>query len=191
MTEVEAQELRELGEEIAAAERSPWEPGTIARAWATPDDGALALTMQGWIDLSAARSPILLDRYPETPAELHAAAASFGLANFAALNPLEAVRVTNEMRRTVRAAFAAALKMQPPAVAEMGPEDDGFGVWMPILTALVTQCGLGVQEALALRVDQAFTLFATHLRNQGWHLGGTSYALRDVADADQPSNGQP
>ena len=51
MDDVTINDLRRLGEELAGALQSPWEPACIARAFSTPAEGELALTMQRWIDL--------------------------------------------------------------------------------------------------------------------------------------------
>ena len=66
------------------------------------------------------------------------------------------------------------------AGAAAAPADDGFGAWAPIWACLVTQCGLDPERALAMRVDRAQVLIATHRRNQGWQVAGTPYALRDL-----------
>ncbi len=186
MTDEEKSELQELGEDLAAALQSPWEPGTISRAWATPEDGTIALTMQGWIDLDARRSPLLLDQFPDSIEEIETAAAVFGL-SIENLNPADAAHLANAMRRAVRDAFAAALPMAQPDAAMVESETDGFGRFMPILAALITQCGLRPADALELRVDQACTLLATHRRNQDWEATGTPYALRDVAQPEEPA----
>lgn len=181
MTEVEEQQLRELGEDLAGAQQSPWEPGTIARAWATPAANALALTMQGWIDLSAIRSPILLGEAPSGREEILQTARAFGLNYAETLSGAEAAHLVNALLRAVDEAFAAALPMRPeqPTVGS-NADADGFGTWMLISAALITQCGLEPFAALALRVDQAFTLLAAHRRNQGWEVAGVSYALKDA-----------
>jgi hypothetical protein len=186
MTETEEQELRETSAEIAAAAQSPWQPACIARAFATPPAGTLALTMQGWIDLEHAHSPLLTGRPLETIAELDVAFAAFGLERTKS-TPEEAVLIELAMRTVLAEAFSMALPMRQPD-AQVGVAEDGFGSWLPIYTALITQCGLAPQIASALRVDQAFALLAAHRRNQGWEAAGTPYALREIATTDSTSN---
>lgn len=179
MNDTAINDLRALGEELAGALRSGWEPACLARAFATPAAGALALTMQQWIDLDALRSPLLQGDLPETAAQLAAAAEIFGLA-LDDLDPEEAAALGGAMLRACDAAFATALPMRPPQ-AEAGSEmADGFGTWLPLWAFLVSQCGLAPDAASALRVDRAYALMAATRRNQGWECAGTPYALRDA-----------
>lgn len=182
MTEAEEQALHELGSEVAAALHSPWEPRCVARAFAS--GAPLALTMQQWIDLDHARSPLLQDALPATAEELTVAAEIFAL-DVAEFSPQEAADVAELMLRAVRAAFALALPMRDPGAEKVATEDDGFGTWLPLWAALVTQCGLAPDAALALRVDRAYALLTAHRRNQGWEPAGEPYALRDLVKAEE------
>ncbi len=177
MTAEEEQQLRELGNDLAGAMQSDWQPACIAAAWRSERAGELALTMQGWIDLDAARSPLLCGGLPQTGVDLDAAFAAFVLGE-EGLEPADAVRVVVAMARAVETAFASALRMTPqnPATGDA----DGFGDWLPMLACLVTQCGLDPAAALGLRVDRAFMLVAAMRRNEGWQVSGEAYALRDV-----------
>ncbi len=182
MTPDEEQQLRELGEELAGAQQSEWQPRCIAEAWRSPVDGAIALTMQGWIDLDAARSPMLRGEVPDQVAEFEVCARAFGVVT-ERMEGVEMARTAMTMRDAVAAAFRAALKMVP-ADPQLAPADaqasDGFGDWLPMLTFLVKECGLHLDEALALRVDRAFMIMAAVRRNQGWRVAGMNYALRDA-----------
>jgi hypothetical protein len=180
MTEAEEQQLRELGNDLASALQSPWEPRCVARAFATPRASTPVLTMQGWIDLDAMRSVLLVDEIPETLEEVETAAAVFAL-SVEGLTAADAVDVATAMRQGVRDAFAMALRMRPESGASDGARD-GLGTWLPIFSCLVTQCGVPPSEALALPVGQAYALIAGHRRNQGWIITGTPYALRDVPE---------
>jgi hypothetical protein len=99
------------------------------------------------------------------------------------------VLIERTLRAAVTEAFAMALPMRLPD-SPQGGVDDGFGAWLPIFAALVTQCGLTPQAALALRVDRAFALLAAHRRNQGWEVAGTPYALREVAEEPEGSSAE-
>jgi hypothetical protein len=182
MTLEEENDLRALGDEMAGALQSPWEPWCVARAFATPAPGTIALTMQGWIDLEAIRSPLLRLELPDHPQELEAAAHTFKM-SIAALSPTDAMALALIMRRAVAAAFALALPMHPPGSSE-GRARDGFGAWLPLFAFLVAECGLDLAGALAARVDHAFALLAACRRNQGWEGGGLSYAERDVNQSE-------
>ncbi len=177
MTTEEEAQLRELGKDLAGALHSLWEPACLARAFATPGEGALVFTMQGWIDLDAARSPLLAGGLPETLEEIEAAVDAFRCGPVD-LSPDEAEGLGRLMREEIEAAFALGLRMRAPG-AETGAEaPDGFGTWLPLWACLVTQCGLAPDAALALRVGRAFALVAGMRRNQGWECAGTTYALR-------------
>ncbi len=91
MTEAEEQQLRELGQALAGAEESAGEPLCIARAFATPKAGALALTMQGWIDLETMRSPLLRLETPNRAEDLESTARVFAL-SLVGMPPAEAAR---------------------------------------------------------------------------------------------------
>lgn len=176
MTSEEERDLHELSAEIAAVGQSPWQPRTVSRAFASRGQERLVFTLQTWIDLDAARSPLLHGELPANEEECSAAHAAFGLALGA---PEEAEVICAVMEREIRAALGAALAMRPEE-AVTGEEDDGFGDCAPLLAALVSQLGMGRMEALATPVAQAFILIAAHRRNQGWKVAGVPYAIRDL-----------
>jgi hypothetical protein len=180
MTEAEENDLRSLGEDLTGGAQNPAEPLCVARAFATSQPGSIALTMQGWIDLEAIRSPLLRLELPDPPDALEAAARAFAL-TIDGLTPKEALLVATAMRRAAAEAFAMALPMRLPGGTESGG-DDGFGAWLPLFAFLISECGLDPASARALRVDQAFALLAACRRNQGWTCAGVSYAQRDVLD---------
>lgn len=190
MTPEEEKDLRAMSADIAAAEQSGWQPGAIARAFASASQPStlnpqLALTMQGWIDLDHARSPLLAIGIPAeiTLAEVDFAAGVFGMESVE-LTPAQAAPLLAPMIRACEAAFAAALRMSPSQPSTLSSQPpDGFGDWMPLLTMLMVEAHLSLADALALRVDAAFILAATIRRNQGWEPAGVSYALRDVKES--------
>ena len=174
MSPAEENDLLAMGADLAAAAASPWQPGCIAAAFATPRKATLVLTMQRWIDLDAAHSPLLLGALPETTEDLSAALEVFELEwDEAAHTAL----VAGLMLRACELAFATTLRMAPEGGGAQGA-DDGFGDWLPLFGCLITQCGLSPEAALGLRVDQAFALVAAMRRNEGWRVAGTPYALR-------------
>lgn len=145
--------------------------------------GQVVLTMQGWIDLDAARSPLLLGRLPGTEEDLAAAFAVFLPGGLKTSTGTEVFTLSEIMRDEVRDAFAAALPMQPENAAADDEGDDGFGDFAPLLACLISQCGLSAAEAMALPVAQAFVLIASHRRNQGWKVAGKKYAFRDLEES--------
>lgn len=172
-------ELRALSEEIAAAEHDPFEPRCVARAFAS-GPATPAFTMRRWIDLSAIRSPLLLGMIPADLVDLAAAAEVFGLAA-EVLAPDEQRILAETLRDAISAAFAMALPMRPRD-AEQDARHGGFGSWLPIYAFLVFQGGKSRAEALAWPVVEVFAAIAAHRYNQGWEVGGTTYALRNLDD---------
>jgi hypothetical protein len=173
----------------AALARGGWEPACIARAFATPQLGDLAFTMQAWIDLSDARSPLLDGRRTQTPEEFAAAWLAFGLPaeTLATRSGEEMLDIESVMLAEIAEGFSMVLPMrQPPRYLpdreESAPpsEPDGFGDWAPMMACLVTQLRLALAEARPLKVSAAHVLIAAHRRNDGWSLGGTPYALRGI-----------
>ena len=181
MTETEEQGLRSLAADLAAADQGAWQPRCIARAFALPADGTPVFTMQVWIDLDAASSPLLEGRLPETEEELHAAVDAFRCGPVD-LSAEEAVGLGLMMREAIEEAFALSLPMNPPCDDGGGTMSlsGGFGDWLPIYAALVAQLGLSRAEARATPVGEAFALLAADKRNRGWMPSGATYAQRDV-----------
>jgi hypothetical protein len=196
MTDAEYEELVELGHAITAAESSRWQPGCIARAFATPPPSQLVLTMQGWIDLDLARSPLLDFKTPESAEQMQDAMNAFGLGDVKAtdVEPAKAAALAVEMLDATRAAFSTGLKMTPPRTDAREPAElsnDGFGAWAPWLACLISQLGERRVDALAMPVAQAGVLIASMRRNQGWEVAGTPYALRDLGEPAPPEEAQP
>jgi hypothetical protein len=184
MNDEELKDLRELGQEVAGAMQSPWEPACVAKAFASQDsrfsiagNSRLVLTMQVWMDLSAIHSPILLGELPGTGEELEGAAEAFG-ASAQDLSPAEAMDLACAMRRCVGEAFAMQLPMKRPGAVDDGQEG-GFGEWLPIYACLVTEIGIPRGEARAMDVREVFALIAAMRWNQGWSVAGEPYALRE------------
>ncbi|HSI10719.1 MAG TPA: hypothetical protein VK961_01685 [Chthoniobacter sp.] len=182
MTAAEEEQLSELSKDLAKASADPAEPRSIVRAFATPQEEHIALTMQNWIDLESIRSPLLHLRLPDDLEELERAANVFRM-SVRALSSKAAVLVARGIRRAIAEAFSLALPMRrggSTAVADSSV-GDGFGAWLPLFAFLVAECGLDPHAARELRVDQAFALLAACRRNQGWEPRGVSYAQRDAA----------
>lgn len=180
MTATEEQDLRALSADLAAAENSPWQPRCLARAFATPGPGDVVFTMQTWIDLDAASSPLLTGGLPETEEELHAAVDAFACGPVD-LSAEEAVGLTLMIREAIEEAFALSLPMTPPGDGgESLSLSGGFGDWLPIYAALIAQLGLSRAEARLTPVGEAFALLSANKRNQGWSTAGATYAQRDV-----------
>ena len=182
LTAEDLADLRAMGEEYAGAMASPWNPLCVAQAFRTPAKGELTMTMQTWIDLEAIRSPLAQEQWPETVAQIEAAAEVFGL-TCEGVTPEEAADMVSAMLRAVREAFSMALGMkQPDTEAEYTARDDGFGSWLPIYTCMVTELGLSRAEARQTPVKEAYAMLAAYRRNQGWHTAGVPYALRDLEE---------
>lgn len=179
MNAAEEAGLRELAAELAGAEQSAWQPRCIARAFATPGEGELVLTMQGWIDLDRANSPLLEGRLPDSEEELGAAIDAFrcGPIDLAAD---EAMGLGLMMLEAIEEAFGLSLPMTQPGDGDHLSMSAGFGDWLPILAALIAQLGLSRGDALATPVGQVFALLAADKRNRGWEPSRATYAQRDV-----------
>ena len=186
MTETEEKNLRSLAADLAGAEQSAWQPRCIARAFATPPEGAPVFTLQTWIDLDAVSSPLLEGRLPETEEELHAAIDAFRCGPVD-LSAEEAVGLGLMMREAIEEAFAMSLPMTPPNDAGGGPIAGGFGDWLPIYAALTAQLGLSRADARATPVGEAFALLAADKRNRGWMPAAATYAQRDVIQPPPPA----
>jgi len=181
MTEDEEQKLRALGAELAGVEQSPWEPRCVCAAFARVPD-PLVLTMQGWIDLEAVKSP-LLEYKPidadDADGQLSAAVNAFNLGPLIT-EPKERDVLVEAMLDAVTRAFATGVKMRTPGKSDGPMAPGGFGRWLPILSCLVAQLGMSRLDALTTPVAQTFALIAGHRHNQGWGVQDASYAQRDV-----------
>lgn len=198
--EQDLQDLHELQAELAATERAPWEPRCVARAFRGAADPFI-FTMQAWIDLEAAESPILRGRLPEIDdtsdapldallRDYRAAFAAFGHHATTPENctPEELLSLGRQMIRAVAQGFEMQVKLaRPDGTTGSRQSDDGMGAWLPIFACLVGQLGLAPGEARALPVAQAFAFLAAHRVNTGWHVIAEPYALREVA----PDHGGP
>lgn len=180
MNPEEEAELRELQAALSAADASPWQPECIARAFASPKAGDLVFTLQTWIDLDAARSPLLLGRTPDTIEELSAACDAFAVTLDATAD--QALEIAEMMLETIGHGFSARLAMQPPGEFSEEIPDEGFGDWAPVAAALIAQLGLSRTEALATPVAQAFILLAADKHNHGWRVAGERYRWRDAEE---------
>lgn len=177
MTATEEQNLRAFQQEIAEAEQSPWQPACIAAAFARTN--GLRFTMQGWIDLELARSPLLEGRLPETVGDFNAALRAFDLGE-QELTLEETTEVGLAALDAIADGFAMRLGMECPGPRESTRPPGWFGSWLPLLACLVGQIGMSREEALACPVGQAFALLAAHRYNHGWDVAGEPYGLRGI-----------
>ena len=186
MTEAEETGLRSLGEELSGADQSPWEPRCVCAAFASAP-GALVLSMQGWIDLETARSPLLQYRpidADDSDGQLSAAVNAFGLGPLLT-EPEERDALVEALLEAVCRAFATGVAMSLPGKSGGSLSPGGFGRWLPILSCLVGQLGMSRADALLTPVCQAFALIAGHRHNEGWIVRDVSYARRDVMEGGQ------
>jgi hypothetical protein len=192
MTDAEEKELRDWSTQIAGAEQQPWQPLLVSNAFSSRREFP-ALTMQGWIDLDAARSPFLHGEWPEDAdgiaGALADAARALKMPDGKWQSAWEAARLTLDVRRAVNEAFSTVLRMRPPGEAAPDRGDDGLGNWLPVLACLISQLRMSESAALGLPVARAFALIAGHRFNEGWTVTGENYRLREVAEshASEPS----
>lgn len=192
MNPQDEQDLRELQAELVAAERSPWQPRCVSRAFRRAAAGeAFVFTMQAWIDLDAARSPFVLGRLPDAEElfpRMEEAFRAFGhpMPTLEKCDGDELFAIAQMIRRSVTEAFSMRVKLEPPEGRKAKGNDDGMGDWLPVLACLKTQMGFTLSEALLLPVGQAFALLAGHRCNEGWRVAGETYEQRDIADDDEP-----
>lgn len=179
MTEAEEQKLRALSADLFAAETGVWQPRCIARAMASPAAGTPVFTMQTWIDLDAANSPLLEGRLPEAPEQISDAVDAFRCGPVD-LSAEEAVGLMLMMHEVIEEGFAMRLPMNQPGDDAGGALSGGFGDWLPIYAALIAQLGLSRADARSIPVGEAFALLATDKRNRGWQPSAATYAQRDV-----------
>jgi hypothetical protein len=173
LTEADRRELLEMSAEITAATD---EPKCVCEAFKSRVN-FYVFTMQTWIDLEAADSPLLKGKWPLEQPDLEAAFQAFGFAGVIEASAEEAAAAVRRMREEVRAGLGMALRMRPPGKT-VPAEEDGFGTWLPILAALIAQLGMARAEALACPVGQGLALLAGHRRNEGWSEAGRPYAMR-------------
>lgn len=179
-TPEELEQLRVLSRKVAGVERSAFEPACVSRAFGTPRPGEVALTMQGWFDLSRSRSPLLEREAPLTKEDIDAAFAAFEL-EWVDLTEQELSDAVDGMLLACEDAWSAGLEMTPPKDSgEAG--NDGFGDALVTLACLIGQLHVPYGQALRMPVRQAFMLIAAHRRNQGWVVTGTPYAVREMEE---------
>lgn len=189
MTPAEEQELLQWGLAMAKADQCPWEPSCVAAAFARPLATEFVLTMQGWIDLDAIRSPILQGKLPEVDADgsdvpvrlaLLAAMKAFDRVPDVECTPENAIAIGHRMIAAVNDAFAMVVKMNPPSGFDAGAAGPGgLGNWLPVFAALVNLLH-DESKALAMPVQQAFAILAGTKLNAGWTVAGESYRSREA-----------
>lgn len=187
MKEQDEQDLRELQEEIIAADVSLWEPRCVASCFARKDT-PFDFTMQAWIDLDAVKSPFLLGKLPEAEnvlVQFQEAFAAFGHIDTTpeACDAEDLILLGRLIITLIEEAFAMRIKLAPPEgrrTTEKG--STGIGGWVALLACLKTQLGFSLDEALSFNVGKAFALIAAHRCNDGWNVSGETYAQRDIPE---------
>jgi hypothetical protein len=181
----EREQLEALQAELLGVSASPWQPRTVARAFARTAPPLFRFTLQTWIDLDSLKSPLLQGAFPDDEDSLQAALAAFDhpVEDVTAMTPDEAANLAELMRDAVQRGFSAALRMRPAEGGAAGT-GDGFGAFAPVLACLIVQLGFSRADALRTPVEQAFVLIAAHRSNQGWRPAGTPYALRDLENGE-------
>jgi hypothetical protein len=188
MNAQDEQELRELQADLLAAERSPWQPRCVARAFrAQAAREPFVLTMQAWIDLDAVQSPFLLGRLPEADEVFIRFEEAFAAFGHHGTTPEECdgdelVALGRKMIDAIVEAFSMRVRLEPPEGFLAKSVNNGMGEWLPIVTCLVGQLGFTVPAARMIPVSEAFALIASHRCNQGWTVASDSYSQRDVTD---------
>jgi hypothetical protein len=185
--------LRAWGEDLAASHAPGGEPACVAAAFARQAQGVFVFTMQAWIDLVHARSPLLQGGLPETAGQAAAAFAAFDWQGVSAeeMEHEEALACFRRMRDAVNDAMAMVLDMQPRDAGELLP-NDGFGVWLPLLARLIAKdngLGMSRSEALTMPVGQAYALLAGWRHNHGWKAASVGYELRGGGLSIEPEEG--
>jgi hypothetical protein len=179
---------------MAAMENSIWQPGCVSRMFANDARGELdpVFTMQAWINLDRARSPLIYGKVPNTWAEAMAAFRAFGLSleDFEC-EPEEIGTVVGEvvlkMHAAIQAGFGMAIEMQPPqqkGVEYEPPQKNQFGSYLSLYACLVVKCGVAPEGVDYLEVGRARALVAAMRGNEGWRVVGLPYALRGVTEEE-------
>ena len=103
--------------------------------------------------------------------------------------PAKAPAAVQALYGLCAARFATGVKMLPPPSLGSGQEiqEDGFGDWLPLYTALVTELGLSPGAALDLAVAQGLGMLATKRHNEGYSVAGQNYRVRELPDEPQES----
>ncbi len=190
MTPEERQELDAWSEELAEADRSPWEPAVVVRAFSAQPVRIgpwtlHPLTFAAWLALERTRNPFLVGRGSE---DLEPLADAIGALAGDLVTPgdvmeelplpEQALFAASVVQELIASAWTTAVNMQPPSGGSSGKGDDGFGLWLILLSRCITELGMSREEAFAAPVAQALALLATGLRNQGWRVAGPNYRQR-------------
>lgn len=186
--DTDLQDLMELQAELAALERSVYQPSCVSRVFATAaEEAPFVFRMQTWIDLDAIRSPVLELRLPHEdegvlPA-LAGALAAFGHheATVEELEPEQVIMLFGDMIAAVQQGFSMRLTVEPPRRAE-SRADGGFGSWLPLYTCLLGQLYIPRAEVRQMPVAEAFAILAAHRWCHGWSVQGETYKNRDVRE---------
>lgn len=202
MTEAERQAL--VAAAMAMADEPGHEPGVVAAAFLPGRAEACglelgALTFRGWLELARARSPWISGEWETLDDERAVLAVAEGVKVLAGADtPAAAIagrlaagglpallEAADAVARRMREAWGTAVAMRHPddkGGARGGDDGDGFGRWLPVFAAVVTQLGTGWRAALDTPVNVALALLAGARRNEGWRVTGERYADRDLPE---------
>ncbi len=195
--------MQALGMAVAEGLHEPFEPRVIAHCFARRDhmpEARPRLTMQGWIDLEAARSPFLLEEPSQEPMrDVEIALRALGWdAEIEELRRRDwrgrrkitvprLAELTVQILAALRERHSTGIAMAPAGGGkraehdmESSLEDDGFGNWGPVMACLLSELRFSLKEALGCDVSAAFALIAAMRRNQGWKACGDHYRAREV-----------
>jgi hypothetical protein len=200
----EVQSLRAVSQKIAGLENSLWQPDCVSAMFANDDRAETdpVFTMQAWINLDRARSPLL---YGKLPNEWHGAKAAFRAFGFDLVEYIEGqecpeeevsaavATVLEKMNKAIKAGFAMAVSMDPPHVEGMKYEShrNEFGSYLSLWACLVKQCHVLPECADMLEVGRARALVAAMRGNEGWTVSDTPYAIRGAGGEKQEEEEAP
>lgn len=195
MTPAEEQQLHALGNALADAEQSAWQPACVREAllacgltvgpWHVPD-----LTLRRWLQLEAVRSPLLGGAWSKC-ADLRLMEICRALRILlerevaihelmASVAPEELGKFIDSLTELVSRAFATVLPMHPPGDSVTPPaHPPGFG-WVLALYCELRARGCSRDDALDTPVAEAFALQAMSRWQQGWQITNLGYAQREV-----------
>jgi len=195
LSDAEADRLRAVSARIAGAQfESTWQPMVISHAFARRDhmpEARPRVTMQGWIDLDAARSPFLVGGRPGLDDLVIAVRALGWTRELAELidiegkgpmaTPERAIEIAGWVSMAIEEGRSTEIGMAPPEkMVSAWNGDEGFGEWGPIMACLLHELHIGFAEGLQMDRSRAVALVACLRANQGWKPKGDNYRLRET-----------
>lgn len=196
MTEIE--QLEADSATLAEADNDPSTPRCVIEAF-LDEPPVLApglplgpLTMRGWLCMEKARSPFLTGIWPDTP-ERRAEALAFAVGVLrnqpfplhdlmTVLSGHDAADAELIVANRINSAFSTALPMRwPSRTGESAlSRDHGFGWWIKVLTKLVENLRMTIEQALDCPVAKAFALLATSASLAGAEPKEMNYREREA-----------